>query len=75
MRSRKSRQLVAKTDGRLNEGIAKATEKNDNGTRALLEQILVSEEEHVDWLEAQLTLIEQVGLQNYLGQQLLPEGN
>ena len=58
---------------RLNAGIAKATEKNDNGTRALLEQILRSEEEHVDWLEAQLTLIEQVGLPNYLTQQLKPE--
>jgi pyruvate dehydrogenase E2 component (dihydrolipoamide acetyltransferase) len=36
----------------------------------LLEKILVSEEEHIDWLEAQLELIEQVGAQNYLAQQI-----
>ena len=55
---------------RLNKGIALATDVGDNGTRALLESILTSEEEHVDWLEAQLELIEQTGLQNYLSQQI-----
>ncbi|MFT5679683.1 MAG: bacterioferritin [Myxococcota bacterium] len=43
---------------------------SDHGTRSLLEGILVSEEEHVDWLEAQLDLIDQLGLQNYLAQQI-----
>ena len=38
--------------------------------RELLEEILVSEEAHVDWLEAQLNLIKQVGEQNYLAQQI-----
>ena len=55
---------------RLQEGIATCTQAGDNGTRLLLEQILASEEEHVDWLEAQLELISQVGLENYLAQQL-----
>jgi len=55
---------------RLNSGIALATAKGDNGTRALLEGILVSEEHHLDWIEAQRNLIEQLGLANYLAQQI-----
>ena len=55
---------------RLNAGIAVCVEVADNATRALLEGILESEEEHADWLEAQLELIRQVGEQNYLAQQL-----
>ena len=55
---------------RLNKAIALAVEVGDNGSRELLEKILVSEEEHVDWLEAQLELIKQVGEQNYLAQQI-----
>ena len=53
---------------RLNAGIALAVEVGDNGSRELLEKILVSEEEHADSLEAQLELIKQVGEQNYLAQ-------
>ena len=55
---------------RLNRGIAAAVEKGDNGTRELLADILVSEEDHVDWLETQQETIRQVGLENYLAQQL-----
>ena len=55
---------------RLNKTIALAVEVGDNTTRELLEDILKSEEEHVDWLEAQLELIKQVGEQNYLAQQI-----
>lgn len=55
---------------RLNNGIKVCTDKGDNGTRLLLEEILESEEEHVDWLESQLDLIEQVGEQNYMAQQI-----
>ena len=55
---------------RLNDGIVVAVAAGDNASRALLEGILVSEEEHADWLEAQLELIRQVGEQNYLAQQL-----
>ena len=54
----------------LNAGIALCRDRGDNGTAELLEEILVDEEEHADWLEAQLTLVEQVGIQNYLAQQV-----
>jgi bacterioferritin len=55
---------------RFNRGIALAREAGDNGTRELLEELLVSEEEHTDWLETQLALIEALGEVNYLTQQL-----
>ena len=55
---------------RLNKGLELARTKGDNGTRALLEQILRDEEEHIDWLEAQLHQIEEIGVDNYLAQQL-----
>jgi bacterioferritin len=55
---------------RLNQGIELCREVGDNNSRHLLEEILEDEEEHVDWLEAQLTLVEQVGIQNYLAQQI-----
>ena len=55
---------------RLNKAIAQARNAQDNGTCEMLEHILHSEEEHAEWLGAQLTLIEQVGEQNYLAQQI-----
>jgi len=56
---------------RLNEGIELARSLADNGSRDLLEDILEGEEEHANWIEAQLTLIAQVGESNYLAQQIL----
>jgi bacterioferritin len=55
---------------RLNDGIQLCGKANDFGSRELLEHILVDEEEHIDWLEAQLHAIGEMGLQNYLAQQL-----
>ena len=50
----------------LKEGIAYCEKVQDYVTRELMVKILDSEEEHIDWLETQLSLIDQVGLQNYL---------
>ena len=49
-----------------NEGIRLCLEVGDNGTRELIDANLHDEEEHLDWLEAQLDQINQMGLQNYL---------
>ncbi|WP_237065839.1 bacterioferritin [Microbulbifer guangxiensis] len=54
----------------LRDGIAYCESVRDYGSRELLEKILDSEEEHVDWLETQLSLIDKVGLQNYLQTQM-----
>ncbi len=56
--------------GKLNKYVALAAEEGDNATRDLFEELLESEEEHVDWLETQIGLIKQVGEENYLAQQL-----
>ncbi len=55
---------------RLNDGIETCVHAGDNGSRDLLEDILTDEEEHVDWLEAQLHAIGEMGIENYLAQQL-----
>lgn len=66
-------QLEMEAIPRLNRGIVLALEIQDTGTRELFEHILVDEEQHVDWLEAQLGIIDQVGMQNYLAQQIYGE--
>jgi len=53
-----------------NESINLAVQVGDNGTRELLEHILKDEEAHIDWIEAQLDQIRQMGIQNYLVEQL-----
>ncbi|MCI0378095.1 MAG: bacterioferritin [Gemmataceae bacterium] len=57
-----------------NETIELCTKLKDNGSRELIEPILVESEEHVDWLETQLDLIKAVGLQNYLTEKMGDEG-
>jgi bacterioferritin len=54
----------------LNSAIKVATEAGDNASRALFEDILADEEEHVDYLEGQLHAIGEMGIENYLAQQL-----
>ena len=49
----------------LKEAIAACEDAGDYVSRELFEDILESEEEHIDWLETQLSLIERVGLENY----------
>ena len=55
---------------RLNNGIAACVAKGDNGTRELLTEILVSEEDHIDWIETQQETIRQIGIVQYLAQQM-----
>ncbi|MCU0670148.1 MAG: bacterioferritin [Myxococcota bacterium] len=62
--------LETEAVGRYNKAIVIAREKGDNGTRALLEQLLRGEEHSVDWLESQLHVIEQIGKERYLAEQL-----
>ncbi len=59
----------------LNKGIELCRSESDNGTAELLEDILEDEEEHANWLEAQLTLTQQMGLQNYLAEQIKKEAS
>lgn len=53
-----------------NKAIRLCSDESDNGTREMLEGILKDEEAHIDWIEAQLDQIEQMGIQNYLVEQL-----
>ena len=55
---------------RLNNGIRTCVAAGDNGSRELLQQILVDEEHHIDFLEGQLHAIKEMGIQNYLTRQL-----
>lgn len=54
----------------LKAAIAYCEEASDYGSREILEDILEPEEEHVDWLETQLSLIDKVGLENYQQSQI-----
>jgi bacterioferritin len=60
---------------RLNNGIKLCESVGDNGSRDLLLKILTDEEHHVDYLEAQLGIIREVGIENYLAQQINGEGH
>lgn len=53
-----------------NEAIRLAADLGDNGTREMLEDILGDEEDHIDWIETQLDQIAQMGLGNYLVEQV-----
>ena len=53
-----------------NDGVELARSLGDNGTREMLEDLLLGSESYANWLETQLTLVAQVGEQNYLAQQI-----
>jgi bacterioferritin len=55
---------------RLNRGITLCRDRGDNGTRELLEHILEGEEHSVDWLEAQLHIVGEIGKERYLAEQI-----
>lgn len=58
---------------RLNKAVNAAVEAGDNGSRDLFESILKDEEHHIDYLEAQLHMIQEMGYENYLAQQIKEE--
>ncbi|HEY3442907.1 MAG TPA: bacterioferritin [Paludibaculum sp.] len=58
---------------RLNKAINAAVAAGDNGSRDLFESILKDEEHHVDYLEAQLHMISEMGYENYLAQNMKHE--
>jgi bacterioferritin len=62
--------LETEAVARLNRGIALCRDKADNGTRELLEGILKGEEVAIDWLETQLHLVEELGKERYLAEQI-----
>jgi bacterioferritin len=63
-------QLEKEAVARLNLAVGLCLEKRDAGTRELLEHVLKDEEEAIDWLEAQLTIIKDIGRERYLSEQL-----
>ncbi len=55
---------------RLNKAVALCRENGDNGTRELLEEILTGEEDSADWLESQLHIVDEIGKDLYLAEQI-----
>lgn len=62
-----------KADKAYNDAIKLALDLDDNGTREIFEKTLKDEEAHIDWIEAQLDQIKQMGIQNYLSEQTKKE--
>ena len=56
-----------------NAAVRTARDEGDNASRELFERLLKDEEEHVDWLEAQLHQIQELGYERYLSQQIREE--
>ena len=65
--------LEIKAVGMYNESVQIARDAGDNASRELFERLLKDEEEHVDWLEAQLHQIKEIGYERYLTQQIREE--
>src|SRR5262245_8806274 len=63
-------QLEREAVARLNQAIVLCLDRKDAGTRELLEHLLVNEEDSVEWLESQLKIVEDVGRERYLSEQL-----
>jgi bacterioferritin len=56
-----------------NDAVRLARDEGDNASRELFERLLKDEEEHVDWLEAQVFQIQEIGYERYLSQQIRDE--
>jgi len=66
-------QLELSAVERLNRAVAQSVSASDNGSRVLLDELLQEEEESVDYLEAQLQMIQDLGLENYLAEMISGE--
>ena len=64
------RQLEEHAIDRYRSGVRLCLDHGDAGTRELLEHLLVGEEEHLDWIETQQSVIADIGIQNYLQAQM-----
>ena len=62
--------LEREAAARLNQAIVLCLDRKDAGTRELLEHLLVAEEDSIDWLEAQLKIVADIGRERYLAEQL-----
>jgi bacterioferritin len=60
------RQLEIEAIERYRRGVVLAMEEGDPGTRELLEGLVLSEEEHLDWIDTQLTMVADIGIERYL---------
>lgn len=59
----------------LSDGVGHCTKVGDYTTRHMLEDMAKDVDEHIDWIETQLATIQQVGLENYLSEQIKKEGS
>jgi bacterioferritin len=64
------RELEIAAIERYREGVRLATEAGDPGTRELLERLVIGEEEHLDWIDTQLTMIDDIGIELYTQAQI-----
>jgi bacterioferritin len=64
------RQLEIEAIERYRRGVVLAMEEGDPGTRELLEGLVLSEEEHLDWIDTQLTMIDDIGVELYTQAQI-----
>ncbi len=60
------RQLEVAAIDRYRRGVVLALEEGDPGTREMLEKLVVGEEEHLDWIDTQLSMVEAIGIERYL---------
>ncbi|HKN85687.1 MAG TPA: bacterioferritin [Nitrospiraceae bacterium] len=61
--------------GLLSEGVAHCAKVGDYTTRHMLEDMAEDVDEHIDWIETQMEIVKQVGLENYLSEQIKKEGS
>lgn len=68
------RELEVSAIERYRRGVVLTLEEGDPGTREMLEKLVVGEEEHLDWIDTQLSMMEDLGVERYLLAQVGAEG-